>query len=46
MPIEYLKKANYLLKGNIFGYEVEQRKSFDIDSKCDFEIVKMFLKKL
>ena len=41
-----LKEADYLLEGNIFGYEVEQSKSFDIDSKYDFEIVKMFLKKL
>ncbi len=46
LKAEYLKKANYLLKGNIFGYEVEQSKSFDIDSKYDFEIVKMFLKRL
>ena len=42
---EYLRKSNHLLKGNILGYELEQIKSIDIDSKYDLEIVKMFFKK-
>ncbi len=45
LKAEYLKKSNHLLKGNILGYELEQHKSFDIDTKYDLEIVKMFLKK-
>ena len=45
LKAEYLKKSKHLLEGNIFGYEVNQNKSIDIDSKYDLEIVKMFLKK-
>ncbi len=45
LKAEYLKKSNHLLKGNILGYELEQHKSFDIDTKYDLEIVKMFLKR-
>ena len=43
---EYLKKAKHLFSGNIIGHEIEQNKAFDVDSKYDFEIMKMFLKKL
>jgi CMP-N,N'-diacetyllegionaminic acid synthase len=42
---EYLKRSKNFLEGKIIGYELEQNKSFDIDSKYDFEIVKMFLQK-
>ena len=45
LKADYLKKSKHLLEGNIFGYEVNQNKSIDIDSKYDLEIVKMFLKK-
>lgn len=46
LKAEYLKKSDHLLKGNILGYELKQNKSFDIDSKYDLEIVKMFFKKI
>ena len=42
---DYIKKSRNLFEGNILGYELEQNKSFDIDSKHDLEIVKMFIKK-
>ena len=43
---EYLKKAKHLFSGNIIGHEIEQNKAFDVDSKYDLEIMKMFFKKL
>ena len=46
LKAKYLKKAKNLLEGNVLGYEVEQYKSYDVDTKYDLEIMKMFFKKL
>ena len=46
LKAKYLKKAKNLLEGSVLGYEVEQYKSYDVDTKYDLEIMKMFFKKL
>lgn len=45
LKTSYLKKSKNLLNGKILGYEVKQESSFDIDTKLDFEIIEMILKK-
>ena len=45
MKADFLKKSKSLFDGKIYGYEIDQNKSIDIDTDYDFEIVKMFLKK-
>ena len=46
MKADFLKKSNNLFDGKIYGYEIDQKKSIDIDTHHDFQIVKMLIKKL
>ena len=43
---DFLKKSKNLFDGKIYGYEIDQKKSIDIDTHHDLQIVKMFIKKL
>lgn len=40
---DYLKSASHLLDGHAEGYEIEESKSFDIDSLLDSKIVEFLL---
>lgn len=42
---KYLGRANHLLDGHSEGYDIGQRKSFDIDSILDFEIVQYLMER-
>ena len=41
----YVRRANHLLDGHAEGYDIGRRKSFDIDSELDFEIVQYLLQR-
>lgn len=42
---KYVKEASNLLDGNLVGYDIGQDKSFDVDSKFDFELIEFLLGK-
>ena len=42
---KYLIKSSQLFSKNTVCYEMPYNRSIDIDSKDDFEIVKIFIKK-
>ena len=41
---EYLLSADSLLQGNLLGYNIGQKKSFDIDSELDFKIIEFLMR--
>src|SRR5687768_13097754 len=42
---EYLRRANHLLDGNAFGYELPPEKALDVDTELDFTIVEFLLQR-
>ena len=44
LSADYVKMSNHLLDGNSIGYDIGQRKSYDIDSEIDFEIIEFLMK--
>jgi len=41
----YLRSANHLLDGRVFGYQIPPDRAFDIDSELDFSIIEFLLKR-
>ena len=43
LSAEYVRISSHLLDGNMIGYDIGQRKSYDIDSEHDFEIIEFLM---
>ena len=42
---KYIKKGTGLLSGNVDGYDIGIKKSFDLDSEFDFELIEYLMNK-